>query len=417
MPTKRKKKRSINPVRLLIVILAALVVLGALIFVIAKLTGPKEPAEPAVETVDPSEVQNDEQQEGSESGSAEPEPTADSSETRVSLFLTGDGLLHESVYMDAMKDDGSFDFSKQLDRVTSIASKYDLQYYNQETILGGTELGLTGYPTFNSPQEFGTYMVNKGFNLVSTANNHCLDMGWTGVENSRKFWNSQKGVLMQGTNTTQAEYDELAVTEVNGMKIAFLAYCENTNGIYPDTDYEVNYFPGNEDAMLEKVRRAKQECDAVIVSMHWGTEYSMEANETQTSLARQLADAGADVIVGNHVHVIQPFEWIDDTVCFYAMGNLLSSQIDLENRIGMMAGMDLVKKVNEDGSTSVSIENLRADLHYTYLEGEYPALRTNIQVYPFSELDDSILPDHDSIYNEFKSVITSMDQNIQIGGV
>ena len=115
-------------------------------------------------------------------------------------------------------------------------------------------------------------------------------MGWTGVENSRKFWNSQKGVLMQGTNTTQAEYDELAVTEVNGMKIAFLAYCENTNGIYPDTDYEVNYFPGNEDAMLEKVRRAKQECDAVIVSMHWGTEYSMEANETQTSLARQLAD-------------------------------------------------------------------------------------------------------------------------------
>jgi poly-gamma-glutamate synthesis protein (capsule biosynthesis protein) len=99
------------------------------------------------------------------------------------------------------------------------------------------------------------------------------------------------------------------------------------------------------------------------------------------------------------------------------MGNLLSSQIDLENRIGMMAGMDLVKKVNEDGSTSVSIENLRADLHYTYLEGEYPALRTNIQVYPFSELDDSILPDHDSIYNEFKSVITSMDQNIQIGGV
>jgi len=127
---------------------------------------------------------------------------------------------------------------------------------------------------------------------------------------------------MQGTNTSQQEYDEIAVTEVSGMKIAFLAYCENTNGIEPDTDYEVNYFPGYEEEMLAKVRKAKEENDAVIVSMHWGTEYSMEVNSTQSSLAQRLADAGADVIIGNHVHVIEPFEWIDDSVVFYAMGNL-----------------------------------------------------------------------------------------------
>jgi hypothetical protein len=83
----------------------------------------------------------------------------------------------------------------------------------------------------------------------------------------------------------------------------------------------------------------------------------------------------------------------------------------------MMAGMDLVKTVNADGTTDVKVENLRADLHYTYLEGEYPELRTNIQVYPFTEMNDSILPGWQSTYEEFKKIITSMDQNIQIGGV
>lgn len=415
MPTKkrRRKKRSVNVRNLAIVLIGAVVLLAAGIFLISRIFAGREPAKPVVETIDPSEVVETKEPENSDSGKEE----TPSDESRVSLFLSGDGLLHESVYEDAYNADGTFNFAKQMDRITAIAEKYDLEFYNQETILGGTELGLSGFPTFNSPQEFGSYMVSKGFNLVSTANNHCLDAGFTGVTNSRNFWNAQKGVLMQGTNTSQAEYDELAVTEVNGMKIAFLAYCENTNGIYPDYDFEVNYFPSYEEQMLAKVRQAKEQCDAVIVSMHWGTEYSFEVNETQRNLARQLAEAGADVIVGNHVHVIEPFEWIGDSVCFYAMGNLISSQIDTENRIGMMAGLDLVKTVNEDGTTSVKIENLRADLHYTYLEGEYPALRTNIQVYPFTEVDDSVLPDHQSIYEQFKAIITNLDQNIQIGGV
>lgn len=407
MPAKQKRRR-VNPLRLLIVILAVLALIGCAVFLVVKMLTPKGPEEPIVETIDPAEAEQKQEEEDSSAEVTEPEQSG----TKVSLFFTGDGLLHESVYMDAQNSDGSFDFSKQLDRIAAIAEPYDLQFYNQETILGGTELGLYGYPTFNSPQEFGSYMVSKGFNLVSTANNHCLDMGLTGVTNSRKFWNAQPGVLMQGTNTTKQEYDEIAVKEINGMKIAFLAWCENTNGIAPETDYEVNYFPGNEDEVLRKVAQAKAENDAVIVSMHWGTEYSMEVNDIQSSLARKLADAGADVIIGNHVHVIEPFEWIGDSVCFYAMGNLLSSQIDVENRIGMMAGLDLVK--TDDG---VKIENLRADLHYTYLEGEYPDLRTNIQVYPFSQLNDSILPDHERIYAEFQRVMTSLDNNIQIGGV
>lgn len=420
MPTKKRrkgKKRTVSIRNLLIVVAAAFAVIGGLIFVISRIITPKEPEKPVVETIDPADAETAAQTQENTEENTDPKQESSTDETRVSLFVCGDGLLHESVYEDARTAGGGFDFAKQLDRITDIASKYDLEYYNQETILGGTEMGLTGYPVFNSPQEFGTYMVSKGFNLVSTANNHCLDMGFEGISNSRDFWNRQSGVLMQGTNTSQSEYDELAVMEVKGMKVAFLAYCEHTNGVVPAYDYEVNYFPGYEEEMLAKVAKAKEENDVVIVSMHWGTEYSFDVNDTQSSLARRLADAGADVIIGNHVHVIEPFEWIGDSVVFYAMGNLISSQIDVENRIGMMAGMDLVKTVGPDGTTSVKIENLRADLHYTYLEGEYPELRTNIQVYPFSEVDDSILEDHQATYSEFKKIITKLDQNIQIGGV
>ena len=347
-----------------------------------------------------------------------PAPTAEATaetvtkEKKFSLFITGDGLLHESVYLDAEREDGTYDFAKQLDRIGTIAEKYDLACYNQETILGGTEIGLSGFPVFNSPQEYGDYMVSKGFNLVSTANNHCLDMGTEGIVRSHDYWSQKDGVVMQGTNVSEEEYGGYGVKEINGVKVAFLSWTFSLNGLEPDAYWRVNYYPGNEETMLASVRKAKEECDVVIVAMHWGTEYSMEVNEEQFSLAEQLVDAGADVIVGNHVHVIEPFQWVNGKPVFYAMGNLISSQIDVENRIGMMAGMDIT--VNEDGT--VAIDNLHADLHYTYLEGEYPELRTNIQVYPFSQLNDDILPGYKEIYEEFKAVITSLDQNIQIGG-
>ena len=348
------------------------------------------------------------------------EPTSTPSINKVRLFLTGDGLLHDSVYTDA-NEDGTYNFSKQLDEVLNVVSNYDLAYYNQETILGGTELGLSGYPTFNSPKEFGSYMVSKGFNLVSTANNHCLDKGFTGVQSSRDFWNAQTNVLMSGTNSTEEEYNAIPSIEINGIKIAFLAYCENTNGIEPDYSWEVNYFPGHEE-MLNKVTQAKSENDVVIVSMHWGTEYSHEVNDTQYTLADELTKAGADVVVGNHPHVIQPFQWVNNKPVFYAMGNLISTQLNQENLVGMCASLDITK--NEDGS--IVIDNVCADLTYTTMEGTYPDLRYNIQVHPMNVVSDETLQAQQcnkdyytvsELYESSKAIITSLDSNITIGGI
>ena len=347
---------------------------------------------------------------------------AASDDKKIILFLTGDALLHDSVYTDAENEDGTFDFSKQLDEVLNVVSNYDLAYYNQETILGGTELGLSGYPTFNSPKEFGTYMISKGFNLVSTANNHCLDKGFSGVQSSRDFWNSNNNVLMSGTNASEDEYNSIPSMEVTGIKVAFLAWCENTNGITPDYAWEVNNFSEHEGEMLEKVKTAKQQNDVVIVSMHWGTEYSHDVNDVQYTLADKITKAGADVIVGNHPHVIQPFQWVNGKPVFYAMGNLISSQLNQENLVGMCAGLDITKKV--DGE--IQIDNVRADFTYTTMEGSYPGLRYNIKVQPLSKVSDETLQGQEcdktyetvqQLYDASKNIVTSLDNNITIGNI
>ena len=122
--------------------------------------------------------------------------------SEMSLFMTGDGLLHGAVYKDAYNGE-TYDFSYQLEILKPIIEKYDLAYYNQETILGGVELELSGYPMFNSPQEFGRDMVALGFNLVSLANNHSLDRSVKGIENSLRFWHEQDGVVFAGTYLSQ----------------------------------------------------------------------------------------------------------------------------------------------------------------------------------------------------------------------
>lgn len=341
-----------------------------------------------------------------------PEPTP--KVYQASLVIAGDALLHGAVYYDARTPEGGYDFTKQLELLKPLISKYDLAYYNQETILGGTELGLSTYPMFNSPQEFGDAMVDLGFNLVSTANNHTLDVGEVGIQRSKEYWQKQAGVIEAGTNLSYEEQEAIPVYECNGITYTFMAYTYGMNGLLEPEgkDYLVNDYPGHEEEILERIRQAKEKADVVIMAIHWGTEYSMDPNEEQISFARQMVDAGADIIIGNHPHVIQPVVRIGDAVCFYAMGNLISAQEGIERLIGMIGALDIVKTV-ENGTTTIQIENVRADLIHTYYNQNYQ----NIKVYPFDQLDDTVLPNYKTYYEEFKQKITELDSSIQVGGI
>lgn len=343
-------------------------------------------------------------------------PTSTPEVYTAKLFMTGDALIHGAVYTDALQADGSYDFHDMVEEVGELSKGYDLKFYNQETLLGGTELGLSHYPQFNSPQEVGDAMVDMGFNLVSTATNHTLDQGIRGIESSCAYWKKQeeKGVHMAGSYASKEDAESIPVYEVNGITYTFLSWTYGLNGLELPEGYEyaVNVYTGHEEEMLQQVRDAKAISDVVIIAMHWGTEYVSEPNEEEVRLAQELADAGATIIIGNHPHVIQPMQWLNNhsSVVFYALGNMISAQLETFNLTGLVAGVTITKTVDESGTT-ITLSNGCADLIYTYMDSDY----RNFHVYPYDALTDEILMGHEEYYAEWVKYITSMDSDFSVG--
>lgn len=204
------------------------------------------------------------------------------------LFMVGDALIHESVYYDARQSDGSYDFKQMIDLIKPISSSYDLAYYNQETILGGTSIGLSHYPRFNSPFEVGDAMIDAGFDLVSLATNHTMDRGETGVINSVNYWNSKEGIVTSGQWASKEDRDRVRIYEKNNIKYAFFSYTTLTNGLNTPAGKEyLNNVYSDEKAKAD-IEKVRDQADVVIVAMHWGTEYSLNISEEQTRIANYL---------------------------------------------------------------------------------------------------------------------------------
>lgn len=334
----------------------------------------------------------------------------------ASFIGVGDALLHNGVYMDAatgkIGSDGyqTYDFTDMFTYIKPIIEKYDLRFYNQETIIGGKNLGLSNYPCFNSPDEIGSDLVNKiGFNLVNTATNHTMDKGKTGALYSANFWEKEQNAIMVGSYSSNEKRNTFDVHEINGITYGFLGYTYGTNGIPVPSGYEyvVNLYS---DAQVKQdIEQIRDKVDVLIVSMHWGVEYTHTPTTEQKRQAEYLSSLGVDVIIGHHPHVIQPIEYVNDTLVFYSLGNFISAQDGTNKRVGMIAGFD-INKTFENGKTTVKIENPRADLIWTYHQ-----YYKNFKVIPFSNLDDSLLPGYQSIYEQYKPIITEYDSNVKIG--
>ena len=319
-------------------------------------------------------------------------------EKRMSLVAVGDALIHSGVYYDASIGNGNYDFSNMFTEITPLIQDYDLKYYNQETIIGGKKLGVSNYPRFNSPDEIGLDMIKAGFNMVSLANNHSLDKNEEGVVYSVNFWNNTNAIV-SGQNISFEDRDsKIKVYEQNGIKYAFLAYTNSTNGLTmpKGKEYLVNLY-SNEQA-YEDINKIKDDVDVIIVSMHWGDEYSHTPNDLQKEQAKYLSNLGVDLILGSHPHVIQPVSYVDNTLVIYSLGNFISAQwtLGLNKIIGLMVGMDIV--VKED---SVIFENIVYNLLYTYCTSNYK----NFKVIPFDNLTDDTLKNHEIIEQEYLNIV------------
>lgn len=320
-------------------------------------------------------------------------------EKRMSLVAVGDALIHSGVYYDASLGNGNYDFSKMFTYLSEAIKDYDLKYYNQETIIGGKDLGISNYPRFNSPDEIGLDLVKAGFNMVSLANNHTLDMGEQGILYSVSFWRNQN-VIVSGQSDSFEDRDNIRIYEQNGIKYAFLAYTDTTNGlnIPSGKEYLLNVY-SDEQAKID-IEKVKDKVDVIIVSMHWGEEYTHTPTSIQIKEAEYLSSLGVNLIIGSHPHVIQPVSYVNDTLVIYSLGNLISAQftLGLDKIIGLMVGMDIVVKDDK-----VTFENIKKELLYTYCTSNYK----NFSVIPFSKLTEDVLKNHEKIGEEYMAIVNS----------
>ncbi|MEG0994782.1 MAG: CapA family protein [Bacilli bacterium] len=327
-------------------------------------------------------------------------------ETEASIIMVGDALIHGTVYNAARVSNGSFDFKPMLDKIKPIVQKYDLAYYNQETILGGTQLGLSNYPRFNSPFEVGDAFLDTGFNMVSLASNHTMDKGVSGVKNSLDYW-SDKKAYTAGSYSSFEERDKKVIKEVNGIKYSFLSYTVWTNGLVPPKGEEYLDNIYSDELAKADIERVREEADVVMVAMHWGTEYSLGVSEQQLKIANYLSSLGVDIIIGAHPHVVEPITFIGKTLVIYSLGNLISDQEGTERLTGLMAAVTINKTV-ENNITTISLKDVKADLVYTH--SSYTTKR-NFKVYPYQELNNTILANYMTFNDKYKKVVLSMDQS------
>ncbi len=329
------------------------------------------------------------------------------------LLATGDALLHSGVLKAGLKTNGEYNFSHIFSEIKNIVPKYDLAYYNQETVFGGKELGYSNYPTFNSPSEWGDNMIEAGFNLVSLATNHSMDKKEYGALNNIKYWKNQSAAYSSGMYSSEEDRNTPKIAEINGIKYAMLSYTYGTNGIPVPTgkEYLVNVY--SDELAKKDIENIKDKVDVIIVAMHWGVEYTHTPTAWQKEKANYLADLGVHIILGNHSHTIQPIEFIDDTLVIYSMGNFISNQMALYSTIGhkgvigAFVTMDVKKIVNENLKTDISIENIEVDLLFTYLSPE-----RDYKVVPFSKMNEKYLKDYQNVFDKYKTVMENQDVRI-----
>ena len=305
--------------------------------------------------------------------------------SRVTFTAVGDNLIHDTVYEQAAaRSSNGYDFSDAYERIADKIAAPDVAILNQETIIS-TEHNVSSYPTFNSPVEVGEEMLEIGFDVFNIATNHSLDKGEKGLISAINFWKS-KNAITCGAYLNSEEMKNIPMNEVNGVKIAYLGFTDSTNGLSLPSDSEVVLMRANNEAILQqRIYDAKQVADVVIVSAHWGNEYTHEPTDYQRDLAQKIASWGADVIIGTHPHVIQPVEYIKN-----ADGSQTLVAYSQNRGPRMLGGMLNFEIVKNNSTGEISVENVK----FSGVVTHYGYGCTNIRVYPLENYTEELASKH-----------------------
>lgn len=319
----------------------------------------------------------------------------------VTLIMVGDILLHDPIEKVAKDEAGNYNYDFIFEHMKDDISATDIALVNQEVIIGGQDLGVSGYPAFNAPYEICDALVNAGFDVVCHATNHSLDKGKRGIVNCYDYWQqNHPEITVVGLNGDESDYENIDIIEKDGIRIAILNYTYGTNGIsFPsDMPHAVDML---EEAKVEKdLQYAEENADFTIVCPHWGTEYSLGTDSSQKKWTEIFRAGGADLVIGTHPHVIEPIEMLEDDeqgitnnhgggdmLVYYSLGNFVSwtssSGSGIANRnVGGMAMVTIER--GADGEVVIKDHSVKALVcHDTSAE-------RGVTVYPLSEYSEEL---------------------------
>jgi len=330
----------------------------------------------------------------------------------LTLLAASDNLFHDTI-IKTHKQGDTYNFTPIYTEVKSLVEKADLAFINQETVMAGEQYGYSGYPAFNTPQSLARVIADTGFDIVNHANNHAMDMGKDGLYATLDLWDTIEGITVIGARKTG---ESARIITKNNITLGFLSYTYGLNGIALPADNRNLVSMINRAKMEEEIKALRPICDFLIVSMHWGDEYTLvEPIKIQKDLAQFIANLNVDLIIGHHPHVLQRFEKLlrpdgKETYCFYSLGNFVSHQIEKERLLGAMMLVTFSKEGNE---SSISDSGLIPVI--CHFEQNY----TNTKLYPMYSYSDELLKKHwmlrqgkEMTFNFFYSVLNNLNAKI-----
>lgn len=344
--------------------------------------------------------------------------TQEKTDTTFTLAAIGDIMCHNSQFKDAYNSETStYDFSYVFDNISTYTKTADLCVGNLETTFAGEEKGYGGYPQFNTPDNLAYELKGIGLDVLTTAGNHALDTGYTGLSRTIDVLNDAD-ISHLGTYQSQEEQDKVLIKFVKGLKIAFVNYTYGTNGIPvpKDKTYCVNLI--DKELISKQLDVAKsQNPDIIIACMHWGNEYQTKQNSTQMELADFLIQNGADIILGTHPHVLQPYEKRTVTLedgstrngfVAYSLGNFISDQNAKYTRSSIILNLTITKHV--DGT--VSVDNINPIPIYMYKDNSVKSQKmklidVNKIIYNYENYLDNTITE--KLYNSMKTELYNIN--------
>ena len=323
----------------------------------------------------------------------------------ITILGVGDNLAHEQVFLTASTGSG-YDFRPFYKNIKPFISSADLATVNQETPLATALGSASGYPHFNTPTEMGDALIDAGFDVANMGNNHMFDMGVDGAYVTREYWD-EKNIPCTGFYYGYDDLFDFRIIEKNGIRVAFLSFVEMTNDELPSSYSAIVVYMNDPDLVRSMIEEAKEKADIVVVHAHWGDENTDVTNDYVYNEAQKLVDWGADIVFGNHSHVLQDLVTLtresDGQKCpvIYSLGNFFSAQ---KVRDQLVSGM-LNVQVTKDASGKVK----PTAMGFLPIVTHYTGDRENLALYPLSMYSDELALMHGTATVSTEGLPMSMD--------